>query len=526
MAVSAKITFSITDPNGRSDGVAGANDSSKIEILKREGPASAGGSFALIETIQGSDLQPGQHTYTVEDTDILLKTPYFYVAKFYRGSDFVESDEIGPIFISGLHELGYPGNIPSNTDGVPNFISVAPLLHINAEYEYNFYGQVEGRAYQSGETVTNQNDLYPGLGWNTSTAWTVQTTSLGIPYINCYTGPYGPSLAVNSAGAFSSLKSNLGVDSDAQIIAMDEGLTMVMVVTYQELQGTKRIFQDQYSSPYWKGLDTQTLPTEWNVSGGLPSNFDYSSTNKYHPRKVSDGGFYEPSNIGNYFGPPNGVYWPEARGYWGHKDGAIGSCTQSANYRYPQAIGGISAWSRGDYQHVYDNQIKPIISTSNVYPTGSDTNKVSTVILRQKEDGSGTQTYVNGNLFHGAEHHQFIAAENANGHNNYFVSGVPTSGEPTWWSANNHTTDFSYLHIGHSPSTQSTPMEGYRYHIPAFINSAGFGQMWSTNWDGRIGICEVMVIPSSLTNQDFRRLTTYLANKYEDNMLPQGDYSL
>ena len=528
MSVSAKITFSITDPNGRDDGVASALDTDKIEILKREGPASAGNSFSVIKTIQGSELQPGQSTYTHEDTDVLFKTPYFYVAKFYRNSETLESDEIGPIFISGLHELGYPDNIPGNTDGVPNFIGVAPLLHLSAEYEYNFYGSQEGRSYQSGEVIKNQNDLYPGLGWNATTNFSLRTTSHGIPYINFYTAP--SSLASDGPGAFEALKQNIGVSGDADIVALDQGFTFVQVCAFEEHEGTKEIHQDQYSRFYYAGLLNQTLPTEWDVSNSSDtqkssSKIGYTESTKYHPRSISDGGFYEPQNIGNYYGPPNGEYWDDARGYWMHKSKYVLWARQLWDLAQTRAVGGFDSYSRGDYHKPLNNQVSKTVGTSHFYPTGADTSKVCTMIIRQKEDGSGTQTFINGNIFNTAEHHQLINVENANGHNDSHVSGY-ADGEASWWEANGHASDFNYIDTAHSPSTQTTPNQGYIHHVPAMINSGGFGRLVRFNGDSRMALCELMFIPSALTDEDFRRLTTYLSNKYDDGMLPQGDYSL
>ena len=51
MAVSAKIVFDISNFNGNIDGSPSANDIDKIEIHKRIGPESGGGSFVVATTI-------------------------------------------------------------------------------------------------------------------------------------------------------------------------------------------------------------------------------------------------------------------------------------------------------------------------------------------------------------------------------------------------------------------------------------------------------------------------------------------
>lgn len=536
MAVSAKIVFDISNFNGNSDGSPSANDIDKIEIHKRIGPESGGGSFVVVSTITSGF--SGHSTLDYEDTAIDIATPYYYKLLFYRGTDFAESNIIGPVFISGLHELGYPGNVPSDTDGVPNYIGVAPLIHISAEYEYNFYGQQEIYDYATGEYPQNVNELYPG--WGLSNNHTVRVNSEGIPYINTGTSAIGAHssniFAMGNSGAstFNQLKTNIGAHPDSDLIAFDQGFTFAAVMLYQEFFGSKTVYQDQYFKWGLTGLSNRAMPKEWNINGSMTlDSTNYTNDAHYnHPKKISNGDYYEPSNIGNFYGPPMGVYYPNARGYWGHAGPNVGNASSSFDTRTLRTFAGITSWSRGDYMGIHRNDSTKSLSTGTFYPGGSDTNKLCTLIFRHKEDGTGTDVYVNGVLYHTSPHHQQTIVQNT-GHNENNISGLDPASYPgaegTYWSTNSHTIRYNHKQSANLlrtlyPNGAIENYEGITYHMPFILSSASVPTLLYYGSDSRLAFTELMMIPSSLSGPDFRRLTTYFGNKYGDALLPQGDY--
>lgn len=539
MAISAKIIFDISNFNGNSDGSSSANDIDKIEIHKRVGPESGGGQFTLINTITGLSLPSGQSTLDFEDTSIDIKTPYYYKLLFYRGADFAESNIIGPVFVSGLHELGYPGNIPSDTDGVPNYIGVAPLIHISAEYEYNFYGQQDFYDYAVGENPQNVNELYPG--WGLSNNHTIRVNSEGIPYINTGGNTAGShsggmfAMDTNGTSTFDQLKTNIGAHPDSDLVAFDQGFTFAAVMLYEEFFGSKRVYQDQYFKWGLTGLSNRQIPKEWNLNGAmtLDSNNYTNDAHYNHPKKISNGDYYEPVDVGNFYGPPMGAYYPNARGYWGHRGyGNITGLHSLFDTRTLRTFAGISAWNRTDEMQIHRNDSTKSLTTSSFYPSGADTNKLCTLIIRHKEDGTGTDVYVNGVLYHTSPHHQQTVVQNT-GHNKNHISGNDPASSPgaegTYWSSNNHTIRYNYkqtqdLKRTTYPSGSIENYEGITYHMPFILSSASVHSLLNYGSDSRLAFSELMMIPSSLSDPDFRRLTTYFGNKYGNALLPQGDY--
>ena len=125
--MTTKINFLLEDPNGNPDGSSSVNDSTDIEILRKQGE---NGTWTSIDNITP---QPGRRSYSYSDNNLLDETPYYYKTRTTRGADILESPVvIGPVYGKSLNTLAYPNNSPSFDDGTPYRISVEPLQHFDA----------------------------------------------------------------------------------------------------------------------------------------------------------------------------------------------------------------------------------------------------------------------------------------------------------------------------------------------------------------------------------------------------------
>jgi hypothetical protein len=528
--MTTKINFLIEDPNGNADGTSSANDSTKVEILRKQGES---GTWASVHEVPS--LQAGRRSYSYSDDNLADSTPYYYKTRTTRGTEVIESPvEVGPIFGKSLNNLAYPNNAPSYTDGTPYRISVEPLQHYSASDQVNQVGgdKVSDHTINSGQfsgnltdpagrignagSIINQANSYDG--WSakgTDYMYLCHDTTLDVDFYHYY----GSALPVKSGSeAFGKFTTNIGTDITPYSVALNEGFISVLVLPYW--CGNRPTFRDYYSSPY-VFLNTGThLPSEW-ATGYSTSDRQYDMTKRgryFNPRRFSDGQWYTNSNVTydgvTYYGSPNGVTWPEFPGFYGSGAGVANSYG-SHKLDYNVGIGQLfTARNREDFDEFFVND-------TNTYnpPEGGesfpDQGKLSVFVARWKEDGSGAKFYTNGNLMHSTLHQQSTAIQNAGGHDsNWAVEQTGVEHSQDWWAANGHCTTLTALN-GESDL-------GYVYHVPPLVTDS-FSGLWTYN-SSTLHFCESIFIPSALPDNEFATLIDYIEAKYSGKLNTQSNY--
>jgi hypothetical protein len=145
------IRFSFTDDNGP----LAKDEQSGYRIYKKQGGDPVPGGVAGPEHEQyifRSQDQSGSPTgigtnINIEDTDVDAGKAYFYRVEYYRDStsEVAMSELIGPLQGYTSDVLAYPGGVldydpNDNLDWGDSYVSVSPIFHIDAAYEFGKHG--------------------------------------------------------------------------------------------------------------------------------------------------------------------------------------------------------------------------------------------------------------------------------------------------------------------------------------------------------------------------------------------------
>jgi len=346
-----------------------------------------GGVIDSTKQVDSGSVALGQIIYS--DTNTAVSVAYFYRVSWLRNSEELLSEVIGPLMIGSLYELGYPNNVPSDTSGNPNFMSIEPLVHFDAGFQYNISG-----AGPAGSLI-NLSDRYPSLSQTTSydvgigidgVTPVIQVPRTGNPGS---TGAHSPINLDNFRGdIINGQWQGAGVgDNDVGAVVFDEGITIAFA------------FQGATSHPaiYDSATDTFISGNWWlgNASGNTSftcfsaTNQKQYSTNTLYsgrplqPRKFSDGSLWAdprpPYGVADTLDPgwmPRYSYWSPKMSWnaWGHSTYGFPTTWQPShsprvwrsnvptrNYR----PGGLSS----QYSRLKTKGVNIILAT--VYPDGS-----------------------------------------------------------------------------------------------------------------------------------------------------------
>ena len=144
----------------------GANDNLGYRVYRKEfeDPCPNGVPDPVYFRKQVSPVPEGkQEIEYIDDDNIEEGKSYYYRISFTRGSgvNFEEAmsrNVIGPVVVRSAYSLAYEGTIPGPNSGVPNFTSLAPLLHYDAEQEMIDLGY--DYEYKTTEYIKNRSTKY------------------------------------------------------------------------------------------------------------------------------------------------------------------------------------------------------------------------------------------------------------------------------------------------------------------------------------------------------------------------------
>jgi hypothetical protein len=542
-----KLTFS--DDNGAKDGSSSDSDNTGYAIYRREGADP--GNDALYRIHTNNNPTPGVGTITYEDSDVSVDKSYFYRIENIRGSETALGPLIGPINAPNLTGLGYPGNTPSHTDGVTNYISTEPLIHYDAWKEMALHG--EDYKYLPGEYIKNQPNTYKSLNMlfqngGVHMGLDGTTPELGPHHTSGVTGSFpridGPSFSNWCA----QIKAARGIDSDFHgRLILDKGATFVLVHPSRSSHPLARTFDDagqwyagnwmQAKIPgrtYWGG-DNRLKPTNpavknhrsvqfsngnfWSDPDPFMGNSDPNDS-AWYPRSTTIMDYDTYYNFGffNLGGPENGIipscianYGTGSRDYY--RDEHVGSIMDL--YGTPYII------QHKDHPYISIDAGRINIFIKRIYPNGSYDFYINGM-LRDTNAGPHTSTALP-QAFKGEDYKAIITDDNGT----KFPFG--TDSDWYWWSRMQGVSEDMKLlvppQLGLSTTRSYSPSETYGFvtspshihPIPIQREQAG-GNFFN----------ELMLIPSDLTETpgDFTRLVNYLNSKYQgsSNFATQGDY--
>jgi len=501
----SEIKFKIADENP-----SGANDNDSLTIYRMvaEDPYdSATSSFKGGATTFSVTPPTGTGTIEWQDPSAVAGVPYFYRFVFGRSSTSstsAPSSPVGPLMLQGANSFGYPNNIPSHESGVPNYIDVEPLIHIDAQYEEAARGSgyVYGDSFyqnlpqsHGGISLTSKR-AYSGTVYRDSLVhdWVdSQGTNHGIPIISrtaqvdSYdgTGPTQP-------------RQNAPWSSNSTGVVMDEGVTVLTVSAGSHKMGNGAINSTANTGLFAKHMTGATRYQKFSnwkaqlVDSSIPDEFhipEYlirdealiqaGSLTRSHLRQGLPASS-DPTDPDNINHPFLGEYSNFHQNWWGTFNQYTGSVRAELYVAAPKTI-------------------SPFIAI--------DETKLNLGVYRADNVGN-KDWYWNGQLIgHIGELDQtydYVRNSNvsASGHLT-FPDGVPTllgTPCPNW------------THL--TPTTTA----------PQFTSKmAGQGYM---NWGSdsmhlAFGAAEIIVLPKYLTGEMFLRAVAYLTNKYSAKLASQ-----
>jgi len=515
----AKVTIKFSDDNGDPAGGSSPSDNDGYRIYRAANIDPGTDPTNLLHEETNPPQGAGEITYV--DTTLPVNLPHYYRLENVRGTETAVSPLVGPIVISDLDKLGYPENTPSHTDGVANFITVEPLVHIDAYAEMKRYG-INYR-YATGEGPKNLSKRYSGMD-QVSNNWGIHFGRDGsTPEIRCHddlTIGQCSSMYTKDYNLFcSQLKETRGIDPEVQSrLVLDDGACVFYIfpsyTSHPEATSGKvlssasqhlanYIFLARLGnrvSPNWSG-DLIKNHRSLNFSGDIYTdpepwqNTPNPNDPGWYPRYA--GGRTNISlNFGTYF-------------YGGTSNGMIS--------RFHLGQGGFYSLAGDGYE----------VKWSSYPDTHSYTNPKINVICRRVYPNGAYDFFVNG----------VKAATSVGNHKSLIQIYRTPSGHDslsnTWWSQNGLLQDL----------TGNGNADDMHMIIPPALGLNGTESSTSTT-DGGIyqasslsvvsdpdhTFNEAILIPSDLTansNADFNRMIAYINSKYgaSSQFATQGNYS-
>lgn len=382
MSVNTEIKLILNSPNTVASS---ANNVTGYKIYRDiQTDPCPGGVIDSAKEVDSGSVGLGQVIYN--DTNTAVSVAYFYRVSWLRNSEELLSEAIGPLMIGSLYELGYPNNVPNNTSGNPNVMSIEPLVHFDAGFQYNVSGS--GPA----GSLINLSDRYPSLSQST-------TSHVGIgldgvtPVMQVDRDGVAGHTHAHGHVSLSDFKGDIingrwegsGVeDDDVGAVVLDEGITIALA-----FQGATT-----HPSIYDSATDTHS-PNWWlgNASGNTSFSCFLVQNSKQkpltenpvplQPRKFSDGSLWADAR------PPFGVPDPNDPGWmprwwyhsrqinwsaWGHHTAGFPTTWQPAHNdqtwksnvpNRAERPGGLS----GQYGRIKTHGVNTLLAT--IYPDGS-----------------------------------------------------------------------------------------------------------------------------------------------------------
>lgn len=147
------------------DNDAGANDNLGYRIYRKEFQDPCPDNLPVANTLihTESTVPEGKQTLEFIDEQVDEGKTYFYRISFTRGigssfEEVVSRNAIGPIVVKSAYNLAYPGTIPGPNSGVPNYTSIAPIVHYDAFDEMSRLGY--DYEYKEQEYIQNLSKEY------------------------------------------------------------------------------------------------------------------------------------------------------------------------------------------------------------------------------------------------------------------------------------------------------------------------------------------------------------------------------
>ena len=500
----SEIKFKIADENP-----SGANDNDSLTIYRMvaEDPYdTATSAFKGGATTFSVTPPVGTGTIEWQDPSAVAGVPYFYRFVFGRSSTSSTSSPsapVGPLMLQGADSFGYPNNIPSHESGVPNYIDVEPLIHIDAQYEEAARGSgfVYGDDFyqnlphsHSGISLTSKR-AYSSTVYRDSIVhdWVdSQGTNHGIPiisraaYVDSYdgTGPAQPT-------------QNAPWNSKATGVVMDEGVTVLTVSAGSHQMGDGAINASANTGCFsrhmtgstryqkfsnWKAqLSDSSIPTEHHIPEYLIRDealIQAGTITRSHLRQGLPAS-PDPTDPDNINHAMLGEYSNYHQSWWGTFNQQTGQVRAEL---YSAAAKGISPYY------------------------AIDETKLNLGVYRADNVGN-KDWYWNGQLIgHIGEFDQtYDYTRNSNPASGHFqfpggvttILGTPC---PNWT---------------HLTSSNSAPQ------FTSKIAGQGYMNWGSSTLHLAFGAAEIIVLPKYLTGEMFLRAVAYLTNKYTSKLAPQ-----
>lgn len=143
----------------------GANDNLGYRVYRKEFEDPCPNNLPVAANfIKGvSPVPEGKQELEFVDDQVEEGKSYYYRISFTRGTgsnfeEVVSRMAIGPVIVRSAYSLAYEGTVPGPDSGVPNFTSIPPLFHFDAEQEMNELGS--DHQYGVEETFKNRSQKY------------------------------------------------------------------------------------------------------------------------------------------------------------------------------------------------------------------------------------------------------------------------------------------------------------------------------------------------------------------------------
>ena len=147
------------------DNDTGANDNVGYRIYRKEFQDPCPDNLPVANALIHSEntVPEGKQTLEFVDDTVEEGKTYFYRVSFTRGigvsfEEVVSRNAIGPIVVKSAYNLAYPGTIPGPDSGVPNYTSIAPIVHYDAFDEMSRLGY--DYEYKEQEYIQNLSKEY------------------------------------------------------------------------------------------------------------------------------------------------------------------------------------------------------------------------------------------------------------------------------------------------------------------------------------------------------------------------------